>query len=425
MSQSNVKTAPNELPFSGKTISLRKNFSWAFLGNATYAGCQWVVLVIFAKLGTPELVGLFVLGLALAAPIFMLTGLNLRAVQATDAKDDFRFEEYLRVQLLAGVLAFVLTIIVTATAGYGTAIILIAGLIATHKLIESAGDALYGYFQKNEKMNIIAISMIMRGFFNVFFVFIAMLTTGSILMSILTLSFSSILIIYLFDYKKFKQFHGNNGKEIEINIARIKKLVMMSVPLGLVMMANSMNTNVPRYVLEKTFTAHDLGVFAAMAYLVVAGTMVISALGQSASPRLAKYYAAKKYSSFRRVLFILLGAALVLGSLAFVSAKYFGSYILQVLYTEEYARHSNEFVLIMLASGLSFISSVLGYGITATRQFRIQVPITIFSLLVAIVSSVLLIPQGGIQGAAWTTLLIFASQIPLKSYVLFRSLKQV
>src|SRR5947209_14419504 len=86
-------------------LSLRANFSWTFIGNIVYAGCQWAMLVVLAKLGSPELVGRFALGFAVTAPVVMLTNLQLRGVQATDARQEHRFGEYLALRLVAAPLS--------------------------------------------------------------------------------------------------------------------------------------------------------------------------------------------------------------------------------------------------------------------------------------------------------------------------------
>src|SRR4051812_26106921 len=85
---------------SGGRLSLRSNFAWTFVGNVIYAGCQWGMIVVLARLGSQELVGRFALGLAIAAPVLMFTNLQLRAVLATDAKQEHAFGDYLTVRLL-------------------------------------------------------------------------------------------------------------------------------------------------------------------------------------------------------------------------------------------------------------------------------------------------------------------------------------
>jgi O-antigen/teichoic acid export membrane protein len=79
------------------------------------------------------------------------------------------------------------------------------------------------------------------------------------------------------------------------------RLVKVALPLGIVAMLMSFNANVPRYFIEHYLGERELGIFAAMAYLMVVGGTVVGALGQSASPRLAKYYAAGHLYAFKRI----------------------------------------------------------------------------------------------------------------------------
>jgi len=58
---------------TNKPFPLRVNFSWTLVGNIVYAGCQWGMLTVLAKIGTTEMVGQFALGLAITAPVFMFS----------------------------------------------------------------------------------------------------------------------------------------------------------------------------------------------------------------------------------------------------------------------------------------------------------------------------------------------------------------
>ena len=50
------------------------------VARGVYFTCQWLTLVALARLTTPEDVGLYSLALAVTTPLFLLGGLNLRAV---------------------------------------------------------------------------------------------------------------------------------------------------------------------------------------------------------------------------------------------------------------------------------------------------------------------------------------------------------
>src|SRR5580704_14620345 len=88
--------------------SLRVNFSWTMLGNVVYRGTQWGILVLLARLSSPEAVGQFSLGLAIAAPVMLFAGLQLRAVQATDARVQFQFSDYAGLRILLTAVAALL-----------------------------------------------------------------------------------------------------------------------------------------------------------------------------------------------------------------------------------------------------------------------------------------------------------------------------
>src|ERR1700674_1440657 len=79
---------------------LRVSFSWTLAGNVIYALCQFGMLSCLAKLGNASIVGQYALALAIAAPVFMLTNLQLRAVQATDARNEYDFADYFTLRCL-------------------------------------------------------------------------------------------------------------------------------------------------------------------------------------------------------------------------------------------------------------------------------------------------------------------------------------
>jgi O-antigen/teichoic acid export membrane protein len=75
--------------------TLRGDFFWTFLGNGIYAACQWAVLVLLAKTGSPELVGRYALAVAIATPVITFATFQLRSVQVTDIREQHSFGDYL------------------------------------------------------------------------------------------------------------------------------------------------------------------------------------------------------------------------------------------------------------------------------------------------------------------------------------------
>lgn len=403
-------------------LSLQANFSWIFVGNVVYAGCQWGMLILLTKLGSPEMVGQFALGLAITAPVMLFAGLKMRLVQATDARHEYLFGDYLGLRLITTALALLVIAGIVLTWGYRreTAMVILA--IGTAKAFESISDMFYGLLLQHERMDRIAKSKMLRGPLSLVALGIGIYLTGSVFWGAVGLAVTWALILVGYDVrsgalmlKSFPQPGGpvpdkSNQKtmlHLHWEMRTLARLTWLALPLGAVAALGSLIANIPRYLVEWYLGERALGIFAAIAYLKVASNTIVLALGQSASPRLAKYYAARNRLAFRTLLFKLAGIGALLGGAGVLVALLAGREILTLLYQPEYAEHHNVFVRLMIAAGIDHIATFFHYGMTAARYFRIQVPLFAFFAGTAALTGIWLIPIDGLCGAA--TALIIAT----------------
>jgi O-antigen/teichoic acid export membrane protein len=384
-----------------KPLTLRRNFSWTFIGNAVYAGCQWGMLVVLAKLGSPEMVGQFTLGLAVTAPIIMFTNLQLRNIQATDTQEQYWFSDYLGLRLISTGLALLIIATISFFGGYQGETSLVILLIGIAKSFESISDVFFGLIQQNERMDKIAISLIIKGILSLIFLAIGVYLSGKVFCGVLGLIFAWVVVLFGYDIRSGLLMVKERSKlKPRWHLKTLRKLFYLSLPLGIVMMLISLNGNIPRYFIERYLGERELGIFAALAYLMVAGGMVVNALGQSASPRLAKYYAEGDRIAFRTLLLKLVGIAAVLGGIGVLIALIGGRQILTLIYRPEYSEQTTLFIWLMVVAGINYISSFLGYGMTAARYFRIQMPLFITVASISGIACFWLLPQLGLIGAA-------------------------
>jgi O-antigen/teichoic acid export membrane protein len=170
------------------------------------------------------------------------------------------------------------------------------------------------------------------------------------------------------------------------------------------MMLLSLNANIPRYFLEHNSGTAELGIFASLAYLLVAGGMIVNALGQSATVRLSSMFAAYDLDGFRRLLLKLVAIGLAMMVVGLPLAALFGRTVLTLLYRPEYGEHMGAFLILVVAAGVGAVGSFLGTGVTAARYFRVQVPLIAACALTTAVTAFTLIPHYGIVGAALASL---------------------
>jgi O-antigen/teichoic acid export membrane protein len=185
----------------------------------------------------------------------------------------------------------------------------------------------------------------------------------------------------------------------------------------------SFNINVPRYFIEYHLGTAQLGIFAAMAYPMVAGGTIVGALGQSATPRLSLYYASGERRAFLSLLLKLVGLASAVGLAAVLVIALAGRPILLLLYRPEYAEHVTAFLLLAIATALGYVASILGYGMTAARYFRAQLPVFMLTTAVTAAACALLVPRHQLAGAALAMSLATLCQGAASAAVIVHALK--
>lgn len=387
---------------TGKLPTLRRNFSWVLVGNVLYAAAQWGMLTVLAKLGTTQMVGQFALGLAISAPVILFSNLNLQAVLATDARQEYRFEEYLALRLLTTLLALAAIAVIVHAAGYERQTAAVILLIGLAKSFEAMSDVFYGLFLRRERMDRLAKSMITKGALSLTALGLAVYLTGSVVWGVVGLVLAWAAVFAGYDLRTGAGLLGRRVSDLRPvwSGGRLAALAWLSLPLGLVMALLTLNSTIPRYFVEYYLGEDRLGVFAALSYVLVAGTTVVGALGQSISPRLADHYAGGDRSGYVRVLFIATVVGALLGAGGILVALAAGEEVLTVLYSAEYARDSEVFLLLMFAGAIAYVAAFLGYGMTAARYFKIQAPLFALACCAVTLASWWLVPTAGLRGAA-------------------------
>ncbi len=423
--------APAKEPTTGATrsLGLRTNLVWTLIGTTVYAASQWAMLIVLAKLSGPEMVGQFSLGLAITAPVFMLTNLQLRAVQATDARHDFHHGDYLALRLITTAVAWVAVVGLVLGGGFRVETALVILAFGAAKGIESVSDVVYGQFQQHERMDKIAISMMNKGVIALGALGSTTALTGRTVWAVVSLAAAWAIVLFAYDLPvsaalRRDSCEGAGPPQPGWSRARLLRLAWLALPLGIVMMLISLIANIPRYFIEAELGERALGIFTAMAYLMVVGNTVVFALGQAASPRLARQYAAGQIEEFRALLLRLAGLAAGGGGLAIVLALGWGQAILRTLYTAEYAQRTDVFVWLTIAAAVGAVASFLGYGMTAARCFRVQAPLFAIVVLATTAASAVLIPRHGLIGAALATTIGATVQLGGSAWVIHALLRQ-
>ncbi len=424
--RSRTSNCPERRPLLAST-------AYAIAGQAFFHACQLGVLVLLAKCAGPEIQGQYLLGMALVAPIVLFFGLELRGALVSDAGNQFTFGTYRTLRNIALAVAGLALATVLLWQGRTehrpASLLILAGVFAA-RLVWAWADIGWGVFQRRERLDLLAASVVLRGTtlllpFAVLLPLCAWIdraptpsgagrcasaaAAGAILGAL-----GAAAALWFFDRPRVARSSApQSAWGPSWTGSAVWALARQTFPLGVVALVINLCDNYPRLLFDRLPDGKaQLGYFGALAYVTLAGNLVILQAAAAAANRLAIYYQTDR-QAFLRLGAWLTGLALAVGGVVLLGAWFFGAWILRWLYTAEYAQYEREFRIIVGAHCLALLTNVFGAATTQMRLFWVQVPVQILTLTATIIAANLLIPASPVRGAAYTALVRAAVQLVL------------
>lgn len=410
---------------AGARRGLLFNIARVFPGNLVYTATQWGLLIVLTKFFSPAEFGVYALALAISTPLFTASSLQLRYVYIAAEREQVGFENYLFLRLASDLAALLALLALYALDLYSAALLPMVLLLGANQFILNLKDAHQGVLQRQERMDLFASSRVIQGLVTLGAAAAAALLSGNMLLVVATMLAARLGALLLYDLPQARRaLAAARVSYIDragFSLARVGGLFRTALPLGVVAIFLSLNTNVPRYFLAQSGT-EVVGYFAAVASLKVIMDIFISSLGESASRRLALAFTTSR-AQYVRLLLGLIAVGVAFGAAGLAFALLFGELFLALFFRPEYRVFAPVFVWLMGLRVISNASSFLGYGLTAARQYGVQVWIVGLGLLSLLVASWLLIPRWAGLGAAWAMFISELITLAAMSFVMVRTLR--
>lgn len=197
------------------------------------------------------------------------------------------------------------------------------------------------------------------------------------------------------------------------------KLAWFSLPLGIILTMIALTTSIPRYMVSHYLSTTALGIFVSIAYLGMVGRSVVLVIGQSAGPRLAKYYAAGNTTAYCRLLGKMLRLVIALGAAVVLVVALLGGPILSLLYGADYTPYLDLAVYLMVAAAVTYLTGPLGIAVAAMRPFKSQMVIRGVGIVVLLALLPRFLQAHGLKGAVAAMFISYTLTVPACACVVF------
>lgn len=386
--------------------TVRINASLALIGNAIYSACQFCVLIAITRLGTAQDVGLFALALAVTAPVLMLANLQLRSLLASDARQESHFTHYLILRLGTTILAIIGLVVFAFLCHRDAGEFQTILALTVAKSVEAIGDIGYGLLQRHERLGSITRSLVLKGIVGLVAFVTCFASTANVALAVWSMAGAWLVLLLLVDLPAVTRFMETKERHPALSFREVWHLCRRAGPMGAVAGMLSLAGILPGYLLELWHGSTALGHFSPLVYLLAVGNLVVMSVNGAALPRLATYHATNNRHGFRWLVLKLMGITLALTTLTLITVAGAGGTIITVIYGPAYAGDASVFLLLSVAAGLGWVASAGGYCMTAARVLLPQLPLSAAATLAGIISGWWLIPDRGMVGAVWVSVII-------------------
>lgn len=394
------------------------SFTWSLSGNIVYSLCQWLFVVALAKLGKPEDVGEYALGLAITSPVLIFANFQGRNFVASDIHDEYSFSEYVSFRSISLTLALVIVlamILFTRSPWPGAGVVFVVGL---GQAFDWASETYFGLLQKHDRLDQVAQSLMLKGPLCLLLLSATMYLTRNVMWAVAALALGRGLVLCCVDSRNATRIVG--PVRLAWNRVTQTRLLRAALPLGVISGLVALSLNIPRYFIESDLSKRDLGIFSAIASLVGAGNLVMSALASCSFVAIAKAYAAGDTRQYRSLSLRLFVIGALLGGAGVLAACVAGDKILTLLFRPEYGGSAGVFARIMLVGAVGYVISGQGYTMTAARKLMPQIPLLLCTAAAIGLFSWWLVPLHGLKGAAEAWFLGSLVQLAWGAFIMAR-----
>jgi len=322
--------------------------------------------------------------------------------------------------LLLSALALAILLTTCQILQYGaqtTRVILIVGVA---QLVDCISENYFAIAQRGERMDRIAKSQMFRSLLSMTAVGLLVYFTRSLVWGVAGYVLGRAVVLLLYDSSQATYAMGGISSADSTFLERITpqwnfrkqfRMLWVALPLGFVSVLGSLNSNMPRYFIEKNFGAAEVGIYSALNYVPAAALMIATALGYAVFARLSKLYFDGDLRGFKIVLGKALAVCAALGLAGMLGGAVVGRQVLTLLYRPEYAEHLNLLLWLLVVGAVGCVASCLGCAMSAASQFREQPPLFLVVMGTSFMACHFLIPRFGLRGAALAALVAMCVQL--------------
>lgn len=388
-----------------KELSIRKNMIWNSTGSIFYLGCQWLITILVVRLSDDYVAaGALALGMAIANIFNPIGYYKIRTYQVSDLTGKYSSSDYIgfRVITTAVSLAAMLAYSIATCTVETIPSVIAYGLFSCGPVLV---DVLHGIDQRHSRMDLIGISLIIRGAGSLIAFTAGMFFFNSLFSSLCLMVIISLLAIILYDVPATKRLENN--LKPSFNRRAILSLAATCLPLVLALFLVNAAPSISRQLLAYLYSSSDLGIYASVAAPVAIVQMGAQYIYSPLLGKFAEYSLKNEGKLFISLLVKTIGAILLLTIALILFFLIFGEDLLSILYGNDISNFAYLLQPLILCTTITALVWFCGDLLIVIRKIRANLICYSVCFFGSIFTAPSLLIGCGLNGASYCLILGF------------------
>lgn len=398
-----------------RSRSLLNNIIYSSLGSVVYTFCQWILTILIIRICGYTASGYFALAITVTNTFYTISLWGIRSFQIADIGDKFDYSDYFYNRILTNFIAFMCFFVFMIVNDYSMeqSIVIIAYMV--YKVIDSFFDFFDALYQKNMRMDVVSISMIVRSIISTIVFALVCYFFDSIFLAIISMIIISVILLYFYNYRYYK-----NNFIINYNFCKQKiiKLLIVCSPLMASGFLLSFNLMIPKYIFERIRGSELLGIYTTITSLALIVQLAAQTILAPMLPTLADYYNRKEYKQFKGIIVKFTFFCCLILLIAFVCIKIIGSWVIGIIYGFELSQYTYLLYLAILSSFFTIILWIVSYMLILVNKTKTQLLTSAISAFACLVVSSTCIEYFGLNGISISTIVSQGIILVLSLFIL-------
>jgi O-antigen/teichoic acid export membrane protein len=374
---------------------MNKKYAFAF-GIIIYVFYPSLIMLFITRFFGIKIAGEFTFLYYLVTTFSTIGNYGGRTYQVSDCSDRYSDSDYFSLRFVSSLLMFLLVFIFSLLNRYNIQRMELLLYLTVYKIIEAIEDSIFGIFQKQNKIEILGYSYILKSVLSVGLFISISVSFHNFRLSVFSLIASNLVIFFFYVLRNSKERLFFNIRIQTIDLLNKNFSIFVFTFLQVILV------NLPRYFVDEFLSKEESGIFGILFLLTSVVSLFAQLYIQPALRQLSTLRNGKEYVKIKKTISSIFFTIIAIGCLSIVLLNFIGTFSLSLLFGINLEGYRLELLIAAFGGMVLGITNILVLILVVLQKSKIQ---SVFYLIIIALSSILsfiLVPKFGIMGAMIT-----------------------